>query len=438
VTRVRTSWRSGALAALAVVAVLGLVAVLLATRDPGGEKGGPTAQPAPSQSGGCREPGAGPAAPPGGSSPKADVAVAGTTEIDMRGLVPLTVASSDGMVWATVRDATRDTGTQEATVARVDPAAGAVTTVVHVAEGCEAAALAVGDGAVWVGTCDELASPDSTAGAQVARIDAASGRVTQRVSLPTRCVAQLAVGRDAVSAGELALAGQRQRVWRIDPQSGALSTIAQLGADTSLGGVAVTDAGVWTQKVTPDRGDATRTNASTGQAEGTVPEKDAVLIGGHGDGVWFRRAEPSVIAQRDASTGAVRTETPVPDVRSAAVGASGAWFQHAVEGSLTITIGRIDPATGAVGPTFSFEGVGSDRSGLPLLGDLSADESGAWLVYQGRLHHYVVATPAPPPPPPSSNTPPAPSTTAVPSSTTAPATGAPASTAPGTTASTTK
>ena len=436
-TRVRTSWRSGALAALAVVAVLGLVAVVLATRDPAGKKGSPSAQPAPSQSDGCREPAAGPAAPHGGSAPKADVTVAGTTEIDMRGLVPLTVASGDGMVWATVRDPTRDSGTQEAMVARVDPAAGKVTTVVHVAEGCDAAALAVSDGAVWVATCDELAPPDSTAGAQVVRVDAASGRVTQRVSLPTRCVAQLAVGRDAVSAGELTLAGQRQRVWRIDPQSGAVSTITQLGADASLGGVAVTDGGVWTQKVTPDRGDATRTNASTDQAEGTVPEKDAVLIGGHGDGVWFRRAEPSVIAQRDAATGAVRTETPVPNVRSAAVGATGAWFQQAVEGSLTITIGRIDPATGAIGPTFSFEGVGPDRTGLPFLGDLSVDESGAWLVYQGRLHHFVVATPAPPPPP-SSTTPSAPSTTAAPSSTTAPATGAPASGTPGTTPSTTK
>ncbi|HMF04342.1 MAG TPA: hypothetical protein VKH17_05970 [Acidimicrobiia bacterium] len=365
------------------------------------------------------------------------MAVAGTTEIDMRGLVPLTVASGDGMVWATVHDPTRGTGSQEATVARVDPAAGAVTTVVPVAEGCDAAALAVGNGAVWVGTCDELAPPDSTAGAQVVRVDAASGRVTKRVSLPTRCVAQLAVGRDAVSAGELTLAGQRQRVWRIDPESGALSTIAQLGGDTSLAGVAVTDAGVWTQKVTPDRGEATRTDASTSQAEGSVPEKDAALIGGHGDGVWFRRAEPSVIAQRDAATGAVRTETPVPDVRSAAVGASGAWFQQAAEGSLTITIGRIDPATGAIGPTFSFEGVGPDRTGLPFLGDLSVDESGAWLVYQGRLHRYVVAAPAPPPPP-SSTTPPAPSTTAPPGSTSAPATGAPASTTPGTTSSTTK
>ncbi|HMG26141.1 MAG TPA: hypothetical protein VKH36_04935 [Acidimicrobiia bacterium] len=227
------------------------------------------------------------------------------------------------------------------------------------------------------------------------RVDAASGQVTQRVPLPTRCVAQLSVGRDAVSAGELTLAGQRQRVWRIDPQSGALSTIAQLGADTSLGGVAVTDAGVWTQKVTPDRGEATRTNASTGQAEGTVPETDAVLIGGHGDGVWFRRAEPPTIAQRDAATGAVRTETPVPNVRSAAVGATGAWFQQAIEGSLTITIGRIDPASGAIGPTFSFEGVGPDRTGLPFLGELSADDSVAWLVYQGRLYHYVVAAPPP-------------------------------------------
>jgi hypothetical protein len=325
--------------------------------------------------------------------------------------------------------------TQDATVARVDPAAGAVTAVVDVAAGCDAAALAVGNGAVWVATCDELAPPDSTAGAQVVRVEAATGRITQRVSLPTRCVAQLAVGKDAVSAGELTVAGQQPRVWRIDPASGALTTIEHLGAGTSLGGVAVTDGGIWTQKVTPDRGEATRTDASTGQAEGTVDENHAALIGGHGDGVWFQRAQSSSIAQRDAATGAARIDTPVPNVRSAVVGASGAWFQQVTEGSLTITIGRVDPASGAIGPTFSFQGVGPDRTGLPFLGKLSADESGAWLVYQGHLYHYALAAPASPP---TSTTAPAPSTTAAVTPTTAPATSAPESTAPATTTSMTK
>ena len=431
--RVRSSTGRVVLGAVVVIAVVALVAVGLLTRssDHGGSSGAPKQQPPPRSTGACREPGAGPGGPPGGQAPQANVTVSAASEIDTRGLVPIGIAAGDGEAWSVVRDPTHSTETPEAIVARVDPSAGAFTTVTPVATGCYASALTVGGGGVWVGTCDELAPAEATAGGQVVRVDPATGQVTRRVPLPTRCVGQLAVGKDAVAVSEPATAGRSQRVWRIDPGNGNVNQIDSLGGDASVGGVAVTDGGVWTQEVTPGADRARRVNPSSGQVEDTVNENGASLVGGHGNAVWFERAQPPSIAQRDATSGDVRTESPVANVHSAVVGASGAWIQQATRDSLTITIGRVDPATGAVGPTFSFQGVGPDRSGLPFLGMLAADENGVWLIYQGRLFRFTAAglttesAPTTTTPPPTSE----PSTT-----TTAPPTTAPATTSPATTA----
>jgi hypothetical protein len=430
---VRSSTGRVVLGAVVVVAVVALVAVGLLTRssDHGGSSGTPAQQP-PRSTGACREPGTGPGGPPGGQAPQANVTVGAASEIDTRGLVPIGIAAGDGEAWAVVRDPTHSTETPEAIVARVDPSAGAFTTVTPVATGCYASALTVGGGGVWVGTCDELAPAEANAGGQVVRVDPATGQVTQRVPLPTRCVGQLAVGKDAVAVNEQATAGRPQRVWRIDPGNGGVTQIDSVGGDTSVGGVAVTDGGVWTQEVTPGADRARRVNPSSGQVENTVNENGASLVGGHGNAVWFERAQPASIAQRDATSGDLRTESPVANVHSAVVGASGAWIQQATRDSLTITIGRVDPATGAVGPTFSFQGVGPDRSGLPFLGMLAADENGVWLIYQGRLFRFTAAglttesEPTTTTPPPTSEPP---TTTTAPTTTTTPATSSPATTA---------
>jgi hypothetical protein len=436
VRRVRSSTGRVVLGAVVVVVVATLVAVGLLTRSSDRGTGGSSApgQQPPRSTGACREPGAGPGGPPGGQAPQANVTVGAASEIDTRGLVPIGIAAGDGATWAVVRDPTHSTETPEAIVARVDPSAGAFTTVTPVATGCYASALTVGDGGVWVGTCDELAPAEATAGGQVVRVDPVTGQVTRRVPLPTRCVGQLAVGKDAVAVSEPATAGRPQRVWRVDPGNGGVNQIDSLGGDTSVGGIAVTDGGVWTQEVTPRGDHARRVNPSNGQSEGTVNENDAALVGGHGNAVWFERAQPASIAQRDATSGDVRTETPVANVQSSVVGASGAWFQQATRDSLTITIGRVDPATGAVGPTFSFQGVGPDRSGLPFLGVLAADDDDVWLIYQGRLFRFTAAGLTTESAPTTTSPPP---TSEPPTTTTAPQTTTSDTTSPATTATST-
>src|SRR5829696_4796232 len=107
---------------VAVVAVAVLVAAGLLTRsaDRGTEgSASPTQQPPPRSTGACREPGAGPGAPPGGQAPQANVTVGAASEIDTRGLVPIGIAAGDGEAWAVVRDPTNSTETPEAIVARV-------------------------------------------------------------------------------------------------------------------------------------------------------------------------------------------------------------------------------------------------------------------------------------------------------------------------------
>jgi hypothetical protein len=421
----RSSWGRVMFGAVVVIVVAGLVTFGLLTRSSGDGAHRTPAQQPPRATGACREPGAGPGGPPGGQAPQANVTVAAAREIDTRGLVPIGVAAGDGEAWAVVTDPTHNTATPEAIVARVDQPAGAFSTVTPVATSCYASALAVGDGGVWVGTCDELAPAEANAGGQLVRVDPASGQVTRRVPLPTRCVGQVAVGKDAVAVSEQAAAGHQQRVWAIDPTGGRITQVDSVGGDTAVSGIAVTDGGVWAQEVSPGADHARRANPSSGQTQTTVTESNATLVGGNGNSVWFDRTQPPGIAQRDATSGDVTTTTPVGNVQSAAVGASGAWFQQATRDSLTITIGRVDPATGNIGPTFSFQGVGPDRSGLPYLGTLAADADGVWVIYQGRLFRYTApgltpetTTTAPPTEPPTTATEP-PTTT---SGTTTPST----------------
>jgi hypothetical protein len=429
----RSSWGRVVLGAVAVVVVAGLVAAGLWTRSDSNGAQSSRAQQPPRSTGACREPGAGPGGPPGGEAPRANVTIGGTREIDTRGLIPIGIAAGDGEAWAVVRDPSHSTDTPEAIVARVDQPAGAFSSVTPVATGCYASALAVGDGGVWVGTCDELAPAESNAGGQVVRVDPVSGQVTRRVPLPTRCVGQVAARKDAVAVSEQAVAGHEQRVWAVDPAGGRVTQVDSVGGDTSIGGVAATDGGVWALEVSPGADRARRANASNGQTESTVTENNAALVGGSGNSVWFSRTRPAGIAQRDATSSDVRTTTPVGDVQSAVAGASGAWFQQAARGSLTITVGRVDPATGEIGPTFAFQGVGPDRSGLPFLGVLAADADGVWLIYQGRLFRYTAPGLTPEATTPTTSPP----TTEPPTTTTAPPTTTSGTTTPSTTTTTT-
>ena len=422
--RPRPPWVS-ALAGLGAIAlVTGSIAVLVLTRDSRSDQPQVATLPA-AGPGACGPPAERPFLDPPGPTPPppAPVSIPGATEIDLRGFAVTEVVAGGGQAWASVVEPDRDPTVASGRLARIDAGSGALAGMIPVVERCSITALAIGEGGVWAGTCDELAASDADGGGLVVRVDPATGAVAGQSPLPTSCIADVTAGSGSVSASSHALAGEAAQVWRVDPITGVVTETEQLVED-ALGGIAVTDDGVWVQELGGDGDEAVRSDAETGAEEASVPEEDAVLVGGGGDAVWFQR--PGLIVQRDAATGSVRTETPLGDVQTAAIGESGAWFQQATRGSLTITIGRIDPATGAVTHTFGFEGVDLDRTGLPFPVRLAVDETGVWIVYQGRLFQAPLpGAPAPettlPPSAPPPSAPETTTTTITPPSTTVPA-----------------
>ena len=100
--------------------------------------------------------------------------------------------------------------------------------------------------------------------------------------------------------------------------------------------------------------------------------------------LWTQDLTEPAIVGRDAASGSPTVTVPVADLRLAAVGASGVWFETAATGSLTVTVGRVD-AVGAVTVVVSYTGAGPDRTGLPFLGTLTATARGAWVATQDRL-----------------------------------------------------
>lgn len=381
----------------------------------------PAAQPPPDTSG---------ATPP----PPARVAIPGAVEVDLGELVVTELVAGEGDAWASVVEPDGDPVAGR--LAQIDGASGTVVTTVPIVDGCTISALAMGDGSVWVGTCDELAASGAAGGGLVIEVDPAVGAVVGEVALPVSCVDEVTAGGGSVSATSAALAGETTRIWRVDPEAGAATEIDQLD-EAAPGGIALTDDGLWVQELSEDGDEAVRSDPETGQDEVSVPEEGAVLVGNTDDAVWFQR--PDAVVQRDASTGAVRTETPLTDVQTVAVGASGVWYQQATPGSVTITIGRIDPATGTVDHTFQFDGVGLDRSGLPFTVRLAVDDTGVWVVYQGRVYRSLAPVAPEPDPAPETSEPP-PSTTEPDTTTTASvpppsSTAVPSTTVPATTAS---
>ena len=426
--RPRPPWVSALAGLGAIMLVTGSIAGLVLTRDSRSDPPEVATLPA-AGPGACGPPAERPFLDPPGPTPPppAPVAIPGATEVDLRGLAVTEVVAGGGQAWASVVEPARDPTVASGRLARIDAASGALVGMIPVVERCSISALAIGEGGVWVGTCDELAASDADGGGLVVRVDPATGAVAGQSPVPASCVAGVTAGSGSVSASSHALAGEAAQVWRVDPITGAVTETEQLVED-ALGGIAVTDDGVWVQELGGDGDEAVRSDAETGAEETSVPEEEAVLIGGAGDAVWFQR--PGAIVQRDAATGAVRTETPLGDVQTAAIGQSGVWFQQATRGSLTITIGRIDPVTGAVTHTFGFAGVDLDRTGLPFPVRLAVDETGVWIVYQGRLFRAPLpGAPAPEAAPPPTSAPPtsaptttttAPASTSVPASSTVP------------------
>jgi len=126
------------------------------------------------------------------------------------------------------------------------------------------------------------------------------------------------------------------------------------------------------------RFDATNAVAATIDSDG--PNQ---LLGVVDGTLWAQDLESSSLIGRDASTGAVTQTVPIDGLLSAAVGASGVWYQAASLDATTVTIGRLDAS--AVPTTVTTYTGSIDRTGAPLTGILSVTNAGAYLSIQDRL-----------------------------------------------------
>jgi hypothetical protein len=376
------------LGAAVTVLLAGTVAVLV--REPSGRDAAPHVRAGRSQAAppaspsGCRAiDGSASPSVPAGKATSAAVSIAGTRAIDTHGYVPLDVVTVDGVTWVSLRDPNADPNAPRGLLGRVD--ADSVGAVFPVVDGCTVGALAGADGAVWVGTCDERGVTGASAGAGLVRVDGHSGAITGRVDLPTRCVLDVVAGNGSVWVGGVAESGQPQLLARVDPATAAVTASQQLTKAT-LAGLALTDQGLWAQEL----GGATQVVQfdDAGNQLVAVPSKEETLVGTSGGALWFKLTDGSAAVERDTSNGNVIGTTPLADIQSASAGHGGVWVQQATTGSLTVTVTRIDAASGATDQSFQYQAPALDRTGRPFVGSVVADERGVWVVYEGRLFHY--------------------------------------------------
>ena len=187
------------------------------------------------------------------------------------------IAVTPDAVWAVNPDAT---------VSRVDPRAGTVSTVVrHLSAG----AVAAGDEGVWALGLDS----------SLARIDPATASVGKRIGVAANTLSSIAVGAGAVWAA----APYDGTVWRIDPEPRLLQRTIDVGAGVT--DVAYGHGSVWalnSLRGTVSRIDPETNRVATTVRLGNTPRQIAVGSAG----VWVTVAGPAgapLAAAADAPRG---------------------------------------------------------------------------------------------------------------------------------------
>jgi YVTN family beta-propeller protein len=246
------------------------------------------------------------------------------------------VAVGEGAVWVA--------NPEQATVARVDPAARRVLQRVPV--GREPAGVVAGGGAVWVANSGERS---------VAWINPTTDTVVKTVQVgngPTG----IALGHGAVWVAN----SLDNSVSKIDPNTGDVVATIPVGGTPS--GVAVGLGAVWVA------------NASDGTVSRISPTRQPVVRSipvGNGpraitvatDGVWVANSLDGTVSRIDPASDAVVATVRVGDGPSAvAVSPGGVWAASEVHGTIT----RLDPATNTVVATIQ---VGSAPAAAAVVGD---------------------------------------------------------------------
>jgi YVTN family beta-propeller protein len=222
-------------------------------------------------------------------------------------------------------------------VGRPEPATGPTTTAPAVAPPGTVVAtvpvqggpsgVAVGDGAVWVGTWGVDRS-------RVVRIDPASNRVVAATAVP-QGQAELAVGAGAVWVASLA----DNSVSRIDPATNKVAATIAVGRQPT--DIAVAAGSVWVASALDDT--VTRINPASNRVVATIPipgQGSAFSLAAAGGSVWVSGNRG--LSRIDPAGNRV---TPV-DVccGELAAGAGGLWVADGQDRAVL----RVDPASGRV------------------------------------------------------------------------------------------
>jgi YVTN family beta-propeller protein len=238
-------------------------------------------------------------------------------------------------------------------VAAVDPASGRV--VAEVPVGATPAAVAVGEGAVWV-----LNADDQT----VSRIDPRTKEVRTlgMGATPT----DLAAGRGSVWIGNGGKLGRAQfagttatAVTRLDPRTGAVRATIPLPragrarSNVAQSHIAVSGGFVWA--IAPDYS-LVRIDSARGTITGRLREVPAIAVVADESAVWVMD-DRGVVARVGARSARVtaRVRVPAAGLSALAVGAGSVWATDPYQG----TLWRVYPGARAVQRTIDV-GVGAD------------------------------------------------------------------------------
>ena len=252
---------------------------------------------------------------------------------------PGAVSAADGSVWVADPAAGQ--------VSRIDPGTG--TEVARVPVGGEPGAIASGGGAIWVAdTTDttDTTGATGTTGAAVARIDPATDRVTQTITLPWAHPGAIAVGAGRVWVADPAA----RQLAEIDPATGSLQRT--LPVDLQPSAIVTAGQAIWVA------GYDTATVEKLAPASGHVLARvrvgadPAALAVGDGS-LWVASSADATVSRIDLATSAVTATIRVGRGPAALVaGPRSVWVADQDSG----TISRIDPRTDQVTASVSLMG----------------------------------------------------------------------------------
>jgi YVTN family beta-propeller protein len=250
------------------------------------------------------------------------------------GTRPAEIVSGSGSLWVANLD--------DETVSRIDPTTSRVIRYIH--DPGVSGSLAAAPGATWAMTADP-AGRFVTA----TKIDPSYDAITQKIKVKTQAQFNKTLPAVAVGEGAVWVGPPGWLLTRIDPATSSVKTI-----DTGNGpsSVAVGEGGVWVADV--DANNVVRVDPTSNILADTIPvgHAPAAIAVGAGS-VWVADRFDNEVVRIDPSTNAVKSTIQVGDSPvGIAVGGGGVWVANSGDG----TVSRIDPKRNAVVKTITVGG----------------------------------------------------------------------------------